>query len=258
MPNRIVREGIIESEKVNNLTPSAELFYRRLMSKVDDYGRFHGHPALILAACYPLQLDRITQANITAWVDECEKNDLITRYESGGKRYVSINNFGQRERTDSKFPAPCAQNVREMLAEREQPADTLQARARARSESESESESYAESGKAAPHAVWASDEVFCRFVGDYRATGAPLIDEDFIAAYQFAWLKLDWEQKAERVKSLARHQQSYTEAPNYVPKPRKFLEQEWKRPPRVNGKPSKSEAAKPNPIFRPEDYGIPS
>ncbi len=145
MPNRILREGIIESERINELTPEAELFYRRLMSKVDDYGRFHGHPALVLAACYPLQLDRISQAKILEWMAECADGHiaLILLYEVAGKKYLQINNFGQRERTDSKFPAPCAQNVREMLAQCPRDDGHAAAPARARSESESESESYA-------------------------------------------------------------------------------------------------------------------
>ncbi len=47
MPNRILREGILTSERVNLLSWEAEVFYRRLMSVVDDYGRFHAHPALL-------------------------------------------------------------------------------------------------------------------------------------------------------------------------------------------------------------------
>ena len=39
MPSRILREGINTSPKVNALSPMAELFYRRLMTVADDYGR---------------------------------------------------------------------------------------------------------------------------------------------------------------------------------------------------------------------------
>lgn len=146
MPNRILREGIIESERINSLSPEAELFYRRLMSKADDYGRFHGHPALILAACYPLQLDLISQSNVSEWLAECAHDDreLVIVYEVSGKTYLQISNFGQRTRTDSKFPAPCAQNVREMLAQCRQDDGPSAAHARARSESESDAKTNAE------------------------------------------------------------------------------------------------------------------
>jgi hypothetical protein len=36
MPNRILRAGIITSDRVNALDFGAEVFYRRLMSAVDE------------------------------------------------------------------------------------------------------------------------------------------------------------------------------------------------------------------------------
>ena len=138
MPNRILREGIIDSERVNSLSPIAEIFYRRLMSKADDYGRFHGHPALVLAALYPLQLDRLTQAHVNSMINECVKAGLISSYSVEGKKYLEIINFGQRVRTDSKFPAPCAHDDSAMSAECAHVA-------RLCARSKSESESYAES-----------------------------------------------------------------------------------------------------------------
>jgi hypothetical protein len=39
MPSRLLREGILDSEAVNALSFAAEVFYRRLMSVVDDFGR---------------------------------------------------------------------------------------------------------------------------------------------------------------------------------------------------------------------------
>ena len=38
MPSRVIRDGILESESVNALSWEAELFFRRLMSVVDDFG----------------------------------------------------------------------------------------------------------------------------------------------------------------------------------------------------------------------------
>jgi hypothetical protein len=105
MPTRILREGIIESESVNKLSPGAELLYRRLMSKVDDYGRFHNNPALILAACYPLQLDRISVTDVAGWLKEF--NDwLVTFYSVNGRKYLQLNRLGQRTRGKSKYPEP--------------------------------------------------------------------------------------------------------------------------------------------------------
>jgi hypothetical protein len=117
MPNRILREGILESERVDSLSAEGEVFYRRLMSRADDYGRYYAHPKLLLASLYPLRLDRISLSNVSAMLAECAQAGLIVLYEVGGKNYLEISNFGQRARTDSKFPAPCLQEVRTLSAE---------------------------------------------------------------------------------------------------------------------------------------------
>lgn len=112
VPNRILRDGIISSERVNALSIEAELFYRRLMSVVDDYGRFEAHPEILRARCYPLQLHRVTAGNVSTWLAECcqmPANDggcaLVTAYSVRGKKYLQINDFGQRERAE-RFPSP--------------------------------------------------------------------------------------------------------------------------------------------------------
>ncbi len=112
-------------------------------------------------------------------------------------------------------------------------------------------------GGGAPENGWKSDEPFARFVVDYKSTGAAVIDEDFTEAYAFGWKPLDWEPKAMRVKALAERLAQFTKDPAFVPKPVKFLKQEWKRPlrPAINGKPPASEPIK-NPIFNPADYGL--
>lgn len=95
---------------------------------------------------------------------------------------------------------------------------------------------------------WANDPVFSKLVQDYQSTGAAVIDEDFIDAYRFGWKPLDWEQKADRVRSLSERMDEYRRDPRFVPKPEKFLKQEWKRaikppPSSINGrKPTGAEA----------------
>ena len=108
MPNRILRDGIIESERVNKLSVGAEIFYRRLMSRADDHGRYHANLNLLRAACYPLQLDRVSLSNVRDWLTECgESPSLVREYSVDGKNYLEIINFGQRVRSSvSKFPDP--------------------------------------------------------------------------------------------------------------------------------------------------------
>ena len=77
---------------------------------------------------------------------------------------------------------------------------------------------------------WRADEDYVRFTVQYQTTGAALIDDDFSEAYEFCWIKLDWEQKLARVKALDNHLGEYAANPRFVPKPLAFLEKEWKRP----------------------------
>ena len=117
MPNRILREGILTSARVDELSESAELFYRRLHSKVDDYGRCEAHPELLRTACYPLRVDRVKAKHVIAWLAECEKARLLVVYKAGSKTYLQIVDFRQQVRTESKFPAPDDHLIRKCYAD---------------------------------------------------------------------------------------------------------------------------------------------
>lgn len=106
MPTRMIRDGILTSERVNALSPHAELFYRRLMSVVDDYGRFSANLTLLRASCYPLKLDSVKEDSIKKHLAEAEGAGLIVLYTVAGKAYLEMQDFGQRIQSKSKFPAP--------------------------------------------------------------------------------------------------------------------------------------------------------
>lgn len=107
MPNRILREGILTSERVNALNWEAEVFYRRLMSVVDDFGRFSAHPSLLRAALYPLKLDTVRDANMERLLALVEQASLVRVYEVAGKRYLEMLDFRQQVRAkESKYPHP--------------------------------------------------------------------------------------------------------------------------------------------------------
>lgn len=107
MPNRILREGILTSERVNALNWEAEVFYRRLMSVVDDFGRFSAHPSLLRAALYPLKLDTVRDANMERLLAIVEQASLVRVYEVAGKRYLEMLDFRQQVRAkESKYPHP--------------------------------------------------------------------------------------------------------------------------------------------------------
>jgi len=106
VPNRIIREAILSSEKMALLGWPEEVFYRRLMSIVDDFGRTEANPLLVRARCYPLQTDAVRVTDISRWMAACQTAGLILCYAVQGKQYLEVNNFGQQQRSASKYPAP--------------------------------------------------------------------------------------------------------------------------------------------------------
>lgn len=111
MPNRIVRESILTSERVASLAWPEEVFYRRLMSVVDDYGRHEAGVQLLRSRCYPLQTDQVRVADISRWMAACQKAGLVVLYEVAGKHYLQVENFGQQQRSASKCPTPPATDI---------------------------------------------------------------------------------------------------------------------------------------------------
>ncbi|HWB62140.1 MAG TPA: hypothetical protein VG603_01425 [Chitinophagales bacterium] len=107
MPNRVVREGILDSEKVNLLSWAAEVFYRRLMSVVDDFGRFDARAMILRSKLFPLKIDKVSAADVEKWLAECARAELVSLYFVNQKPFLEISNFNQSIRIKkSKFPPP--------------------------------------------------------------------------------------------------------------------------------------------------------
>lgn len=106
MPTRIIRDGILTSERINALSANAELFYRRLMSVADDHGRYSANPTLLRASCYPLKLDSVKEDSIKKHLAECRDAGLIVLYTVDNKQFLQMVDFGQRVNGKSKYPEP--------------------------------------------------------------------------------------------------------------------------------------------------------
>lgn len=104
MPNRMLRDWT-DSERVNGLAWQSEVFFVRLIMKVDDYGRFTANPKLLRSFLFPLK-DCVRDADITRCLAECEKAGLIAVYQVEDKSLLEIVNFDQRLRAKvSRYPA---------------------------------------------------------------------------------------------------------------------------------------------------------
>ena len=111
MPSRIIREGINDSKAINQLSDSAEIFFRRLMSVVDDFGRYEADFTLLRAKLFGFKLDDWPEDRIGRALQECSTRinggdePLVLLYACGKKKLLQVSNFGQRRRT-SKYAGP--------------------------------------------------------------------------------------------------------------------------------------------------------
>lgn len=155
MPDRILRSNILTSDSVNQLSWPAEVFYRRLMSVVDDYGRYEGRPSILRAALYPLQLEKVSASDVVKWMGECSEAGLVRRYTVDSKDYLEICKFQQRLRAmKSRYPPP--PNSRGHLTadvDRPPPEEKRDGR-------ESESESETEGEEKTPRDFLLGDKIF--------------------------------------------------------------------------------------------------
>jgi hypothetical protein len=127
VPNRILREGILHSPRMAQLGWPEEVFYRRLHSIVDDYGRYYADHGLLRAACYPRQLNKVSDPDIGKWLRSCADAGLVRVYPAeDGESYLEVLDFGQQVRAKkSKFPDP----LRECAADAKQAPSVQQASA---------------------------------------------------------------------------------------------------------------------------------
>lgn len=108
MPNRIIKESIHESEKVNRMTDFQFRLWVNLIAYVDDYGRGDARPAIIKGKCFPLR-ERLTNADINAALTGLAGIGCVSLYEVDGKPYLYFPNWESHQRVRnkvSKFPAP--------------------------------------------------------------------------------------------------------------------------------------------------------
>lgn len=106
MPSRIIRDEILTSERVDQLDAAAEVFYRRLLNKVDDYGLYDARPAVLRANLYPLRIDRVREADCSRWIAMCEKAGLLALYHHDGKPYLQVLRVRWQIRAAPKYPLP--------------------------------------------------------------------------------------------------------------------------------------------------------
>ena len=108
MPNRMIKDSIHSSDKVNAMTDFQFRLWVNLITYVDDYGRGDARPAIIKGSCFPLR-ERLTLKEIGAALTGLAGIGCVVLYEVDGRPYLCFPNWEKHQQIRnkrSKFPAP--------------------------------------------------------------------------------------------------------------------------------------------------------
>lgn len=105
MPDRIIRDELLTSERYWNVSDEAKLLYIHLLISADDTARYTGKNFSLRTRCFPSRAMEATR--MESLLSELVDQDLIRLYEVEKERYVFIPRFKQRLRfVNSKYPEP--------------------------------------------------------------------------------------------------------------------------------------------------------
>lgn len=142
MPNRIIKESICSSEKINSLTDFQFRLWVGLITYVDDYGRGDARPAIIKGHVFPLR-DRVTTQAIQEALLTLARTGCVFLYNVGGKPYLCFPKWDRHQRIRqkvSRYPAPPDYSEPPTVDSNSQQIAADCGEMRLESESESESE----------------------------------------------------------------------------------------------------------------------
>ena len=108
MPNRILKDTIRTSKKVNALSDFEFRVWAYLITYVDDYGRGSADPELLKGFVFPRRAG-MTDTQISKALDDLANSGMITLYESDGELYFYFPNWDKHQQIrakKSKFPEP--------------------------------------------------------------------------------------------------------------------------------------------------------
>ena len=92
MPNRIIKESIRTSKKINAMTDFQFRFWTYLITFADDYGRGIADPEIIKGFVFP-RLNRLRESDIVKTLAELADMGAVKRYEVGGTWYFELSDW---------------------------------------------------------------------------------------------------------------------------------------------------------------------
>ena len=108
MPNRIIKESIRTSKKINALSDFEFRFWTYLITYVDDFGRGSADPELINSMVFP-RMKKLSDDKVSATLKALDQFGCIKIYHVDGEPFFYFPNWGKHQtirNKKSKFPDP--------------------------------------------------------------------------------------------------------------------------------------------------------
>lgn len=106
MPQRFLRPGITTSDRWNAVSWKAQSLFIRIITLVDDFGRYDGRVPILHGQCFALRSD-VTPKETGTLRGELATAGLIIVYQVDGKEFLQVCLWQERARSEtSKFPDP--------------------------------------------------------------------------------------------------------------------------------------------------------
>jgi len=109
MPQRLLRPGIRQSKRWNRVGYFEQSLYVRLMTLVDDFGRYEADAELIRSETFPFgdpDGNIIPVPTIDSGLLTLASKNMLVLYEHEDKRYLQLTRWKERARSESKWPKP--------------------------------------------------------------------------------------------------------------------------------------------------------
>jgi hypothetical protein len=114
MPQRFLKPGITTSTAWNEVGWQAQSFYVRLLTLVDDYGRYDARWQILRSYAFPLH-QKITCKQMLSLCEQLHSHGLAVFYRVDEKEYVQLTKWREKARTDSRFPV-CDDSCEQMFS----------------------------------------------------------------------------------------------------------------------------------------------
>lgn len=108
MPNRIIKDTIRTSKKINALTDFQFRLWVYLITYVDDYGRGSADPEIVKGFVFPRR-KKVNETDIKDALAALASTGCISLYDIDGESYFCFPSWGEHQRIQtkrSKFPEP--------------------------------------------------------------------------------------------------------------------------------------------------------